>query len=158
MIFGVAGREPRDMKMIRNRRGSAIIEGAAALVMMLPVLMVILFVTIETSIAFLIQTSLAQGAREDARNLAIAYAQHPDIVTNTSEQQACCSNIKIVNIIGSPNQFTAPTFQTTTQPYTVSATVNYTSGMNGCPIFPNPDPLHLSSKFKLQASSTYRLE
>jgi hypothetical protein len=143
----------------RNQKGSSIAETAASLVIFLPILIAVLFVVLEASQAYLIKESLAQGAREAARNLAVQYGQNSQIVNNRPmEDTMVFDNIQIHNIINSSTQFDDPVWNTTAIPPTVQVTVHYTSGQNGLPTFPNPDPLHIGSQFALDAVSTYRLE
>jgi Flp pilus assembly protein TadG len=134
-------------------------ETAASLVVMLPLLVMIMFVVLEASHAYLIKESLAQGAREAARALAIAYGQNSQIANNRPLEDAqVLSGITIPNIINASAQFSDPVWTTTGSLPEVMVTVTYTSNQNGLPPFPNPDPLHLGSNFTLNATSTYRLE
>jgi Flp pilus assembly protein TadG len=129
------------------------------MVILLPVLITILFVVVEASQAYMIKESLANGARQAARDLAVAYGQNSTIANNRSmEDSWVFDNIRIKNIINSDTQFDDPVWDTSGQPPTVTVTVNYTSGQNGLPPFPNPDPLKLGNNFKLNATATYRLE
>ena len=151
--------EVRSVSMKRRERGSSIAETAASLVLLLPLLITIMFVVMEASRAYLIQQGLSQGAREAARNLAIAYGQNNNINNNRPLQDALVySNIHINQIINSSSQFTDAQFDPTGIPPYVTVTVNYTSGQNGCPVFPTLGPLNLGNSFHLSATSTYRIE
>jgi hypothetical protein len=142
-----------------RERGATIVETGASLAVFLPILLAMLFVVIEVSTAFLIKESLAQGAREAARALAVAYGNNPGIATSRSQQNAqVFDTIRIVNIIASSAQFSNPVFSPNANPPTVTVTATFTSNQNGLPQFPNPDPLHLGANFKLSSTSTYRLE
>jgi hypothetical protein len=113
----------------------------------------------EASKAYLIKEGLSQGAREAARNLAIAYGQNNSIQNNRSQQDAqIFSNIHINQIINASAQFQDPVWDANGIPPTVTVTVDYTSGQNGLPVFPAVGPLNLGNNFHLSATSTYRIE
>ncbi len=149
------------MQLSRQRKmgGATLAETAASFVIMIPLIMTVLFVVLECSQAFLIKESLAQGARQAARDLAVVYGKNPAVASDRSLQDAMVfNNIRVTNIINASAQFATPTFNTAGLPPTVTVTVSYTSGQNGLPVFPNPDPLRLGNSFQLNATSTYRLE
>ncbi len=150
----------------RRARGSSIVETAAALSFMIPLLVLILFVTIEGCKAYLISQSLNQGAREAARNLATNYAQNPNIPNDATAQATYgFSPVRIPGVITDNSQFSA-TFDTSGS--TPSVTVNVAYISNGTTdLAPFPDfgdinlglfSFNLGSNFQLSASSTYRLE
>lgn len=144
--------------MQRKSRGSSIAETAASMVILLPLLIMILYVGLEASKAYMIKESLAQASRQASRNLAIAYGQDKSVANNQSLEDAYVySNIRINGVVASSDQFRAE-WNNTASPPTVKVTVDYTSGQNGLAPFPDPDPLGLGSSFHLSASSTYRLE
>lgn len=145
--------------MGRHRsRGTSIAETAAAMVLLLPLLICIMFVVLEASKAYMIKESLSQGARQAARDLSVTYGNDASIANNpVMEDVRVYSNIRMTGVIASSNQFQS-TWDTASSPPTVTTTVQYTSGRNGLPVFPNPDPLHLGRMFQLSATSTYRLE
>ena len=96
---------------------------------------------------------------EKARELAVQYGVNPAIATSRTLQNSLVfDNIRVNNIINSSNQFSNPVWNTAAIPPTVAVTATYTSNQNGLPPFPNPDPLHLSNSFVINASSTYRIE
>jgi Flp pilus assembly protein TadG len=143
----------------KNKRGATLVEAAAAIVVIVPVVILLLFVVLEVSYAYVIQNSLAQGARQAARDLAIAYGQNPEVANDRALQESMVfDNIRIANIIANSAQFDNPTFDTAATPPTVSVTVQYLSNQYGLPRFPNPDPLHLGNSFTISASNTFRLE
>jgi Flp pilus assembly protein TadG len=143
----------------RKQNGASIAETAASLVLFLPILIAVLFVVLEASQAYLIKEGLSQAAREAARNLAVQYGSNSQIQYSRSMQDVMVfNNIHINNVVVSTNQFDSPTWDTAGIPPTVTVTVHYTSGKNGLSTFPNPDPLHIGKNFKLDATSTYRLE
>jgi hypothetical protein len=114
----------------------------------------------EASYAYLIKESMAQGARQAARDLSIYYGQNGSAIASnrTLQDSMVFDKIRITNMIKSSSQFANPVFQTTTEPLTVTVTCSYTGGQYGLPTFPNPDPLNLGSNITLSATSTYRLE
>jgi Flp pilus assembly protein TadG len=141
----------------RQAHGISIAETAASLVLLIPILFLVLFVIIECSKAYYIKDALAQGARQAARDMAIAYGQNKQIQYNRPMQDTVYDNVRIPSVINSSAQFDDAQFSSSASP-TVTVTVRYTSGQNGLPKFPDPDPLKLGASFKLQASSTYRVE
>lgn len=148
------------MKRLRNRkRGAAIVDTAAALTLLLPVAMLMIYVAVEVSYAYLIKASLAQGARQAARGLAVAYGQNPLVANDRSLQESMVfDHIRLHNIISANEQFDNPVFDTTASPHTVYVLVHYRGGQYGLPDFPNPDPLGIRGYVQLNSDSTYRLE
>lgn len=144
---------------LRKEHGSSIVESAATLALLLPMAMLLIYVVVEVSYAYLLKTGLAQGARQAARALAIEYGKNPTIAGSRATQDSLVfDKIKIQNIINSKDQFDDPSFDTSSVPHTVQVTVRYKGGQYGLPFFPHPDPLKLSSNFKIISESTYRLE
>lgn len=142
-----------------RRRGASIAETAASMVLLIPILFMVLYVVLEASKAYFIKESLAQGARQAARDLAVEYGRNSSIENNRSQQEALVfDNIKINGAIADSDQFDDPQFQPDASPPTVTVTVRYKGGQYGLPTFPNPDPLKLGRNFSLNATSTYRLE
>ncbi|HEY9870146.1 MAG TPA: TadE/TadG family type IV pilus assembly protein, partial [Candidatus Obscuribacterales bacterium] len=138
--------------MRANQGGVSIVEAAASLSLLLPLMMVIVFVVLEVSDAYLIKTSLSQGARRAARDLAVAYGQNPAVATSRSLQNAMVlDNVRIHNMINDSRQFDDPIFDTNATPHTVHVTVRYASNQYGLPPFPYPDPLNLGSRFAISA-------
>lgn len=149
----------RKRRIINRGRGAAIAESAAALALLLPVLIMIMFVIMEVSYAYLIKNCMAEGAREAARHLAIAYGQDRTVASDRTKQNTrSFDRVRITSMIASSTQFDSPVFQSTADPPVVSVTVRYTSGQNGLPTFPNPDPLNLGSNFQISHTATYRLQ
>ena|SRR5262249_8069635 len=143
----------------RRKQGVSIAEAAAALALLLPLLFLVIFVVLEASYAYLIKNSLAQAAREAARDLAVQYGQDPSIAgSRTVQNTQVFDKIRINKIVADSTQFDDPVFATGIEPSTVTVTVHYRSGQFGLPVFPNPDPLKLGANFPIDATSTYRLE
>lgn len=148
------------MQKTRMRLGVAITEVAAAMVLIMPLLVVTAFVVVEASQAFTINETLHQCALVAARNLAILYGHNPSLAQSTAGQQQVFQHIKVGNIVNSSQQFSIPNggWKITSNPPTVTVTCTYQSGQHGCPKFPSPDPLKLGDTFVLQAQASYRLE
>lgn len=143
----------------RSKSGAAIAEAAAAMVIMIPLMIMLLFATIELSYACFLINNLSQVARLAARNLAIAYGANPNIAGNRGlENSLVFDHIRLANLINDSSQFDEPVYQTATQPQTVTVTVRYLSGQFSLPVFPIPDPLNIGQNFQPVAQSTYRLE
>jgi hypothetical protein len=146
------------MKSSRNR-GVSISEAGAAMVVVLPLVFLMIYVIVEISYAYLIEASLAQGAREAARNLAINYGQNPAIANNRSLEEAqVLDHVRIPNIINDSAQFDDVVWETAATPHTVQVNVRYLGNRYGLRAFPYPDPLKLGGNFIISAESTYRLE
>ena len=143
-----------------RRTGSSIVEAAAGLCILIPLLIMIVYVVLEVGHAYLIWAALQQGAQQAARLLATTYASHPSVVNNVSDQ--CKYGFDLIRtgqIINDSAQFSPALFlPSTSAPKSVTVTVTYTSGKYGLPPFPDADVLHLGSKFILQGSARYTLE
>jgi Flp pilus assembly protein TadG len=129
-----------------------------------PILFVIILVIIESSFAYNISRNMNIAAALAARGLAAQYELDSGLPSNTTEQQAVFSGIRITNMVNSNNQFTIPNgsagWNTGATPPTVTVKVKYLSGQGSpaLPSFPNPDPLGLGSAFVIQSTATYRLD
>jgi hypothetical protein len=145
--------------MLCRKQGAVIAEVAAAMAVLVPVVMAILLVTCEASYAYLLKGALSEGAREAARNLAIAYGLDPTIAGNRQvEDQKAFDKIRVLNIINSSAQFADPVWDTASDPPTVSVYVKYASDQYGLPHFPNPDPLNIGNSITISGQSTFRLQ
>jgi Flp pilus assembly protein TadG len=144
---------------MRNIRGSSLAETAASLALLFPLLVVMLFVMLETSYAMFLKAMLAEASRTASRNLAIAYGQNPLVANNWSlEDSNVLQKVRIANVVNASAQFDPPIWNTTVPPYTVTVDVHYKSGQYGLPLFPYPDVLKLGTQFVPSAQSTYKLE
>jgi hypothetical protein len=129
------------------------------MIILVPVLFMVLYVVIEASKAYYLKEALSQGARQAARDMAIAYASNHNLENNKGMQdEFVFSKIRIPNVINHPDQFEEAQINSTAIPPTVSVTVHYLGGQYGLPPFPDPDPLRLGSNFHITGTSTYRLE
>jgi hypothetical protein len=144
----------------RNRDG-VIAEAVSALAIFMPIFVIIIYVTIQATNAYVIAENMTQGAQAAARALSEEYRNHPDIATSTAKQQAIFYNIRIPNMISSNSQFTIPTngWQTATDPKTVTVVVSYLPGVGSPPnpSFPNPNLLNLEAGFRIAIPATYKL-
>jgi hypothetical protein len=133
-------------------------ELAAAICLFLPIVATICWVIFEASRACEILCVLNQTSATAARRLAIAYGQNPSgTIANPS---TVFNQVTFGNIVNSSSQFSIPNggWQTTSNPPTVTVVCTYQSGQHGCPQFPAPDPLNLSSTFTLTGQATCKLE
>lgn len=154
-------------KNSRNRCGYLIVEYAAALVVIFPLVFITVFTCYEMSLAFMIYNALNQSAHSAAMTLAKVYGSDPTVAADTSLQTSYLQNITFTNMVVSPNQFTV-TFPANPQHSSwldtegnvpiVVVTCAYTSGQNGLTPFPYPDPLNIASKITLQATAVAFLE
>lgn len=141
------------------QKGVAIAEAAAALCVLLPIAVLIVFVILEASYAYLIKHAMSEAARVGARNLAIAYGTNPAVADSRSLQNAMVfDHIRMPNMVNNSAQFDDPVFDTTSDPAMVKVNIQYLSARYGLPPFPQPDPLNLGGAFVISADSTYRLE
>lgn len=155
----------RTLKKLRQgRRGrlqtGRIAELGAALILVLPIAITFLFVAVECTQIYLINSALNHAAAQAARKLAIGYGNDP--AGTMANPSTVFSQIKFLNIVQSSSQFSVPTgtggWNTSAFPPTVTVQVSFVSGKNGCPNLPNPDPLMLSSTLTMTATATSTLE
>ena len=151
----------------RRKRGSALVEFAAAIALLFPLVFLTVFACYEVTLAFMIYNALNQAAHSAAMVMSRAYGGDPTIATDSSKQSALLQNITFSNMVVSPNQFTVafpPSPETSSWTELSSAgrmilvTCTYTGGQNGLAPFPYPDPLNLGQSFTLQASAVAYLE
>ena len=129
------------------------------LTVVFPLIVLVTYVVMETSQAYMISQAMNQAAYLAAKGLANYYQTNPEVISNTIEQQNIFSAIRFTNLISSNNQFQIAGWNTSNNPGTVTVTVTYLSGQGSPPLpsFPNPDPLNLSSVFTISSSSTCAL-
>lgn len=144
----------------RTRRGVSLVEFAAAVVLGLPLLMTILYATVEASTYFAIRTNIDIAARTAARAMAIEYGKNPGFASNTGAQQAVYANIRIPKFVQENSQFSNPQFNIATAPATVTVSVRYPNGgiAGKLPPFPNPDIFKLGPSFNVDSTATFALE
>lgn len=148
------------MRKLRNSHGM-LAEAVSALALLLPLIVLIIFVAIQGSNAYVIARHMNQGAQIAARSLAEEYLVNKDIENDTSAQQAIFSEIRLKDMISANSQFSIPAngWQTQNDPKTVTVVCTYIPGVGNPPnpSFPNPDILGLGSNFTISMSATYRL-
>lgn len=137
---------------------------------MLPVFIFILLSAIEACRFVAIIQGLDQGARQAARNLAVAYATDPGIVNDSAAQQTYGFDpVQVPGVINDPGQFDAPVWDNVpgassevsdaSIPQSVTVVVTYKSAGNHTLLpFPGIDPLHLGNNVVLRQSATYVIE
>ncbi len=143
---------------LRKRKGAVIAETGAALALFLPLTILITFVGVEVSYAFLMKGALSEAAREGARSLAICYGLDSSIKNNRGlANSKVFDHIRMHNIVNSSEQFDDPVWNSEADPPTVTVNIKYASDKYGLPHFPNPDPLHLGDGFVVNGNATFRL-
>lgn len=142
----------------KDGSGAALVEAAGALALLFPLVVLITYAVIEVSYAYVISSSLSAAAHQAARNLVIAYWKNSDIATSRGLQDTeVFDQIRIQNILNDSRQFEQASFQTDSNPPSVSVRVRYLGGQYGLPPFPNPDPLKLGN-FDITATASQALD
>jgi Flp pilus assembly protein TadG len=140
--------------------GVAIMEFAAALMLLLPLTIVVCYVAAEAMQICMIKSVLNHGAAVAARRLSIAYASDP--ASAIANPEASFENVRINNVIIDDRQFAIPAgtagWNLYSKPPTVCVEVTFKGGLYGLPTFPNPDPLNLGANFVLKSSAKANLE
>ncbi|HEY9789546.1 MAG TPA: TadE/TadG family type IV pilus assembly protein [Candidatus Obscuribacterales bacterium] len=145
-------------RSVHSQRGSSLAELCAALVVVFPLFVLVLYVTLEACHAYLIKNGLNEATRQAARDLAKAYDQNVLITDSRALQDSeVLSKISIPGILNSTAQFTVQ-FNETATPPNVAVSAVYEGGKYGLSAFPTVNPLHLSNPFKIACQSVYRLE
>lgn len=146
---------------MRKQSGMLLAEAVSIMALFLPLIVLVVFVSIQASQAYVIARNMNQGALLAARGLAEEYRKDPDIVTNKSKQDAIFYQVRIDEMISSNEQFSIPKdgWQTASNPKTVTVVVTYLPGAGNPPnpAFPNPDILGLGNAFRIAMPATYRL-
>jgi Flp pilus assembly protein TadG len=146
-------------KKQRGGKAQGLVETAAAMAVLIPLFMLILYVSSEISQAYMIKTAMTAAAHRAARNLSIAYWQNSTISNNRAAQESLVlDQIRIGTMVVDSHQFSDVTYELNATPPSVSVTVTYTGGQYGLAPFPNPDPLHLGSQFQISSTETHALE
>lgn len=146
-------------KNMRKRQAQGLVETAAAMSVLIPLFMLILYVSSEISQAYMIKTAMTGAAHRAARNLSIAYWQNSSIATDRAAQESLVLNqIRVSTMLVDSHQFTDVVYDLSSTPPSVSVTATYTGGQYGLAPFPNPDPLRLGSHFQISSTETHALE
>lgn len=122
-------------KHVRSRVGAYLAEMSAALVFIIPLVILAVFLAAEVAEVYFIKQAVTDCAEKAARKLAIEYANNPEgVVNNPSSQFA---DIRYMNVVNSPSQFSVPAgsagWNTSSHPRTVSVDVTFYPGKYGCP-------------------------
>lgn len=161
----------QDKSMIRNasfrrrrENGVSLVEFCAALVLGIPLVITILYVTLEASIYFAIKTNTDIAARNAARSLAIEIGRNGAVATEgnggTVHQQVYTRN-QIPRYVVNNAQFTSNFTAGPPAPATITVWCTYPSGgAYGLPGFPNPDPLNLGrgAAYNIISQATFATE
>lgn len=143
----------------RRVKAAVLAEAAAAMVVLIPLVMLLIYVITEVCVIYNTKAGLLEAARHAARDLAVQYGIDPAVASSRPLQEALVlDHVRIPNTVASSTQFDTVVFQHTTVPGSVKVVVRYTGPSAGLPPLPNPDPLNLGSRFVVTAESTYRLE
>jgi Flp pilus assembly protein TadG len=151
----------------RTQVGAVSVEFAAAIALVLPIVLVVIFGCYEVAIACMIYNALNHSAQQAALALARAYGGDATYATSSEKQRAVLSTINFAHMVVSPQQFSVQFPQSPAAASwtgndgncpTVSVTCKYTGGRNGLAPFPNPDPLNLARSLSLEAKATAYLE
>ena len=126
-------------KNMRKQSGGTITEFACALVFGLPLLVLIVFVTLETAHFYAIKSAMEVGARDAARGLVVNY-------NKTGTQSTTVNWLTMPNYIASSNQFEVA-WDSSSPPQYVTVSCKYPSGGgNGLPPFPSGPLRYLTPK------------
>lgn len=146
----------------RTCKGAAVAEAVATIAIFVPIIVLIVLVTIQSSIACIISTKMSHGAHLAARALAAQYGTTQSIAVDGAQQQTILTNVRIANYVADNSQFelSSSSWQTTAVPPTVTVTCTYVPGVGTPPLSPFPtfDPLGLGGFFRIKSSATCRLQ
>lgn len=146
---------------VRRRRAAVLAEAVAAMAVFIPVIVLIVMGTVEASIGYVISAQLTRAANLAARGLAGEYSTNPGIASNTAQQKAVFSNVRIPGYVMDNSQFEVPAggWKTVGVPPTVTVNCTYIPGVGNPPLraFPSFDPLNLGTAFRIKVQATYRL-
>lgn len=147
-------------KYRRRADGGMLAEATAALSLLFPILVLVIFVTLEASEAYVIARHMNNAAFLAARALAVKYQAYPMIKTDSAAQQQIFNTIRIPNMVSGNMQFGSPVWSTNQTPDTVTVSCRYLSGQGNPPLptFPRWNPLNLGPGFQVASSATYRLQ
>ena len=140
----------------RKRKGAMLAEAAAAMAVLFPVLVTVIWVVIEASYAYVIDRSMNNAASEAAKDLAIAYQSDPT-ANSDSKWTSICSAIRTPKFVADNSQFAITNWSPNSSPPTCTVTCTYLSGQNGLPRFPTWDPLNAFSGKVIIGTATYKL-
>jgi hypothetical protein len=129
--------------------------------LLFPILLMVIYVALQASYAYVIAQNMNEGAYLAARALAVGYRFNPNLPNDTTSQQTIFSRVRITNFVASNSQFSIPSNGwNMSTPATVTVKCRYLSGQGSpaLPTFPKPDLLGLGSAFVIESNATYRLQ
>ena len=140
------GRTPDARRRRRPPSAAAVADTVATTVIFVPLIVLIVLVTIQASIACVISGKMTQGAHLAARALATQYGTTPSIAVDGTMQQSVLTNVRIQNYVADNGQFefNNTSWQTTATPPTVTVSCNYIPGVGNPPLAPFPTFENLS--------------
>src|SRR5690348_3367214 len=96
----------------RDRKGAVVLaETAAAMAILIPLAVLLIFVIAEVSYCYFAKATLSQAARQAARQLAIAYGADPSVAQSRPLQEVTAfDNIRLDHIVTDSAQFDNPVF------------------------------------------------
>ncbi len=145
-------------KQRRTQSGTSLAELGASMALILPLIILVLFITLEAAHAYLIKNALNDATRQAARDFAKVYESNLAVADDRGLQESLVlSKIHIPNMIVTPAQFEVA-FNEGASPPNVSVTARYEGGKWGLPPYPTIDPLHLGRPCRISCQSVYRLE
>lgn len=148
----------RIINMLPRRNGGAIAETAAAMVLLLPLIVSIVYAVVEVSTYFAILNYMSLSAHQASRNLVVAYWKNPQIVYDRALQDsAVFDNIRYPGMVNESAQFDDPIWNLTSDPKTVEVTVRYAGGQYSLQPFPAPDPLRLGP-ITITSTASYAID
>lgn len=159
------GREMQTRSCRERRRpsGISIAEFGAACALGIPLIITILYVTLEASYYFSIRANIDLAARNAARALAIKAGSDASYKTDNNKCRTdVYDKIRIPGFVADSSQFVDPDWGPGS-PQTVTVTCRYVPGAGSAPLgplprFPNPDPLNLGNTFRVQSTATFSIE
>jgi hypothetical protein len=146
----------------RNQNGSAIVELGASLFLWVIAIMVFL-AGVAFTLCYVINGSLAAGARQAARDIAVEYGKGSTTVDTRAEQNTVAyDNIRINGIITSSSQFSDAVFTTvgtgTSARKYVTVKCTFTNGQSNSVGYNSSLGGYLNLPNVLSVSETYRCE
>ena len=132
----VAAVSEGDYTMARSQKGSTLVESASAFTILVPLIVLMGLVVIQSTVAYVIHASLTQAALEAAHDLGSVWVSQnqPNQALTSAQQQYVYNGITIPNVIpsntsgGNNPNFSNATFDFTSSPQTVTVTAMFIPG------------------------------
>lgn len=131
-------------------------EFTAAMILVVPLLVICAYVVTEAVQAYQIHHCLKQASARAARSLAIAYATDSDAALRN--WASIVSNIEYKGVVESYQQFSEVSFKNKQNPPMVTVKVTFKSGEHGLRKFPEPDIFGVSRFFEMSAVSSCKID